>query len=350
MIDSELTQTCLTFTSDISPSTILIAGVGGAEELSQQLQAKGLECCYVYLAPDDDTTGSSFTYQQLAPVLAQAQEEGLQLVIAANPEEHKLSIAIRKHPQGPFQLLSVHQLSVLLADYLSDQSAEEGFACLRSVVMTDMLEKMLLRKNCICLTEVLVTESLPEAAAALLANTGAAEQFAVAERGEFWSNKGFSHLVERLIELHQAQAEQEQSLFNKLLALYTQWGFYKEKVLAVALTDPKQAEHYKRLISYFRSTKTATMASYAISEIRDYKQLKLKNFLTGKQVKLTNKPVDMLKVTFTEGISLMFVPTADRMFMYLSLSGKLMSREEFATLGRTFDQKLMRLIELVNKL
>ncbi len=350
MIESELTQTEPTSKQGTAAVTILIAGSPGAELLANELRDKGLACHFMNFSLESDANSCGFTYQQLSPVLAQAQEQALQLVITAQPEEHKLSIGVRKSADAPFQLLSVHQLAAVLADALSDQAAEKDLVCIRSVVMTDMLDSILLRKEYACKAEVLNTENLPEIGAGVLAETGASEVLAVTEKGEFWSNRGLAYLVEQLIRLHEAQAEQDLSLFDKLLELYYRYGFYKEKVLAVTLSSSQQEDHYLRLMKYFRTTKSASVASMSIKEIIDYKQNKLTSFISSKQLKLTSRPADMLKVVFTDGMSLMFVPAPEKMYLYLSLSGKLMSKQEYLNTSRTFDQRLMKLLELVNKL
>lgn len=350
MIDTETTAAQAASTSEQVLTISLIAGGSGAEELANQLQEKGFETRYVHHSLESDESTSGYTYQQLEPVLAQAQQEGLQLVFAVEPDSHRLSVGIRKNPEGPFQLLSVHQLSVLLADHISNELPKGAFTCLRSVVVTDMLEAMLVRKGYSCKTEVMDQNSLSDTKAALETAADENEVLVVTEKGEFWSNRGNLYLVERIIELHQSLAEQGQGLFDRLLELYARWGFYKEKVLAVTLAGAKQEEHYHRIMQYFRTTKAASMASFVIAEIIDYKNKKHKNFLTGKQLKLNTRQSDMLKVTFDDGMGLIFVPSPDKMYLYLSLSGKLMRKEDYVTQGRTFDQRLMKLVELVNKL
>lgn len=350
MIESEIAPTYQTSMLENDSSTILITGFAGAAQLATQLQGDGLDCRYMDLPFESDSSSGNFTYQQLAPVLAQAQQLDIQLVIVAQPEEHKLTLGIRKQPNAPFQLLSVHQLAALLADTLSDEAEEQQLVCLRSVVMTNMLDTILHKKGFICKTEVRGAESIADAGLALQAETGAAQVLAVSEKGEFWSNQGIPYLVAQLINLHADLASREQTLYDRLLELYCRYGLYKDKVLTVTLSGTNQEEHYQGLMNYFRTSKSAEVASYSIKEVVDYKRNKLTNFMNGKQIKLDTPPVDMLRVVFTDGISLTFVPERGKMNLYLSLSGKLMNKQGFQALSQNFDQRLMKLVELVNKL
>lgn len=350
MTDTELTQTYQQTTQEISSSMILITGSTQAEALAEQLQQKGLDCRFMDHTLESSEAKSNFTYKELSPLFAQAAELGVQLVIAALPEENKLSIGVRKNADGPFQLLSVHQLAVVLADIISDQAAENSFVCVKSVILTDMLESMLHKKEHICKAEVNPSANIEEAGLAAMKETEATEALVVTEQGEFWSNNGFPYLVEQLVNLQHALLNTQQTLFDRLLDLYYRYGFYKEKVLTVNLSEARQAAHFKSLMDYFRKTKTADVASYSIKEIIDYKKGKLVNVLTGKQFALTTTPTDMLKVTFTDGTSLMLVPAEGKIFLYLSLSGKLMKKNDYQNLSRTLDQRIIKLVEVVNQI
>jgi phosphomannomutase len=349
MITLETPTTYPQPTQQIGSSTILVAGLAGAEHLTHALKDQGLDCRYMYLTLESDAR-AGFTYQKLTPALSQAQQLGLQMVIIADPQQHRLSVGIRKQSEAPFQLLSVHQLAVVLAYTLAEQAGEQGFACLRSVVITEMLETMLLKKGYACKADILEGETLQTAGEALLAASQASEVLVVTEKGEFWSNKGFTYLVKQLVELQQALVRKEQSLFDKMVDLYYTYGYHKEKLLAVTLVEKYQEAHYHGLMEYFRTTKTAELVSFTIKEIIDYKSSKQINLFTKKQIKLTNRPADILKVVFEEGISLTFVPAPERISLYLSASGKIMNWEAYLQLSRSFEQRFMKLLEILNKI
>lgn len=135
-----------------------------------------------------------------------------------------------------------------------------------------------------------------------------------------------------------------------MIELYYTYEYYKEKVLAVTLVEEYQEAHYKGLMDYFRKTKSAELVSFTIKEIIDYKNSKQTNLLLKKQQKLKNKPADILKVVFEDGISLTFVPANERMSLHLSGSGKIMNREAYLQLSRSLEQRFMKLLEILNKI
>lgn len=215
MINLEAPETATQAGQQRISSPILLAGGAAAEQLAGELQDRELACRYMYLTLESDTNAGSFSYQQLVPALSQAQQLGLQMVIVADPVALRLSVGIQKQPGAPFQLLNVHQLSVLLANTLAEQAPEQGFACLHSVVITDMLETVLLRRGYACKTDIVDSEALEAAGTELLAAEAVSEVLIVTERGEFWSNKGFAYLVEKLIRLQQDLARHQQGLFDR---------------------------------------------------------------------------------------------------------------------------------------
>ncbi|EMR01962.1 hypothetical protein [Cesiribacter andamanensis] len=117
----------------------------------------------------------------------------------------------------------------------------------------------------------------------------------------------------------------------------------------VNLEQASQSAHYAYLMDHFRKLKKPEVGSYAIKEIWDYQRKKATNWVSKKQLKLENEPFNLMKVVFVEGINLMMVPTEQKMYLHLSLSGKMMHKDQYSSMSRDFDQKLIKLLELVNQ-
>jgi phosphomannomutase len=350
MTDTELHMTGNSATSETTAPLSILAGPAGVKKLAESLQEKGLDCTYKQLEVEDDAGTTDLSYKSVAPLMAQAQEQGHQLIVAAQPGEHKVSVAVRKTADGPFQMLSNSQLAVLLVDALTEQKEKGEFACVRSVVSTDMLDSLLNRKGFPCKTRLLAGENLDEVVAATAAETGATTVLAITENGEFWCNRGFAFLLEQLLLLQETVSARPQTLFDQLLGLYYMYGYHREKTLAVSMAQSTQAAHYTHLMAHFRKAKTNKVGSFAIKEITDYQRKKWINMTTGKQLALDNEPVNLLKVVFTDGITLVMAPTEEKMYLYLSLSGKMMNKDHYNSMSRDFDQKLLKLVEVVNQL
>lgn len=332
-------------------SLSMIAGASTAQKLAEDLQDKGLDCNYMHLETEDATGQADLSYKCLKPVLAQAQTMGQQMFIAAHPQENKLSVAIRKTPDGIFQVLSTDQLAVLLVDMITDQASENDFVCIKSVVLPDMLDTLLNKKGFRYKTTLLSSpENIEETVAATASETGVSTVLAITEQGAFYCNRGFAYLLEQLLILQQNMAEAQQSLFGQLLELYYRYGFYKQKTLVVNLSQANQVAHYNRLMDSLRKTKNSQIASYTIREMTDYQRKKYVNMETGKQLALDNQPVNILKIAFTDGITLVLAPAEDKMYIHLSLSGKMMNKEHYNNMNQEFTQKLLKHVEIINQL
>ncbi|EMR01961.1 hypothetical protein [Cesiribacter andamanensis] len=229
MTDTTSTTTPTATASPTPTPPCLLAGPSSLQSLAQSVQAQGLDCNYQPLLLEDEAGSTDLTYKRLAPALAEAQAQPYQLFIAAQPHEHKLSAAIRKSADGPFLVLSTHQLSVLLADALTGQEQENSLLVIRSMVLTDMLETLLVKRGFRCKTELLDSDNVQQVLEAATAESGADTVLAITEWGEFYCNKGFAFVVEQLLALQQRLASQQLSLYDQLQGLYYRYGFYREK-------------------------------------------------------------------------------------------------------------------------
>lgn len=70
--------------------------------------------------------------------------------------------------------------------------------------------------------------------------------------------------------------------------------------------------------------------------------------VTGKQHTLDIQPVNMLKVAFTDGMSLIMAPTDEKMYLHLSVYGRLKTIDDYNNLNREFDGRLLKLVEVIN--
>ena len=126
---------------------ILVTGPQRSSGFASKLEKSGYQAAFYEMQRAEDDAGANFSFKDMASALKHGREHDYAMVIGVDQPLNKLCVAIRKRMDGPFQLLTVHQLATLLADALITDHEEEPFLCIKSVHISDMLENMVLKRN-----------------------------------------------------------------------------------------------------------------------------------------------------------------------------------------------------------
>ena len=175
--------------------------------------------------------------------------------------------------------------------------------------------------------------------------------FTVTENQEFnYNNLGISSLVERIVQLEQTSRENGKTIFDRLIDLYREYGFYKEKTLVVNIEEDKQKEHFAGLMGSFRNNPPSFLGNYNLKKVLDYKRRTSRNLITGKKLTLDFPATNMIQLYLSEGMSITFAPAENKMYHYISMSGSLGTQEDYQEVSQRFDEKIIKFVETINKL
>lgn len=263
----------------------------GISIIPQALQAYGFENISI-VAPQAIPDGNFPTCVSPNPEepsalelgLKQAQSEDADILLATDPDADREAIAVKKK-NGEWVLLNGNQTATLFCYYLLKRWSEEGKLngkqyIIKTIVTTEMITKVAEKFNVDCFDTL---TGFKHIAAKIRELEGKKEFIGGGEEsfgfliGDFVRDKDAVSGCCILAEMAAYAAENGETLYDMLLNLYTEFGFYQEKQVSVVKKGKSGAEEIAKMMNYFRNAPPQTIDGVAVTQIIDY----LKPEITG---------------------------------------------------------------------
>lgn len=323
---------------------VLITGTEQDTGLSDELLSQGYQITYMTAQnlPKEDM---QFNYKYLQQEIKHAKEHGFDLLLALDEATNKIGMAVRKSEDQNFVVLSQHQLSALFT-HLWSREQDEPFTFSKSVFISDLVDIIATKNGQKCknfLQENFVGD--------LQNDKEEPGQIVFTEtQGIYHSTKSFNEIIHEFLAWQQNLINEGRTLYDELIDLYIQYGFYKQKKFFVDYVSDDQKTHILGTLSRIRRNPVSVINWLSIKWIIDYKKGKAKNQLSGKVLTLDEEKSDVLKLEMTNGDSLIFVPSANKMTYYISVREDLRTIDGFEDENKKLNDRIVKMMEVVNQL
>jgi phosphoglucomutase len=293
----------------------------------------------------------NFNFKHLKPAIDYALANGHDLVIGIDEETNKIGIAVRKYPKGSFILLNVHQLAALIVHIWQKEYPEGELIFIKSFHISEMIEFMAAKggfdyKNVMTEPGTIVNEI-----DALTKKNENAHIVGFTENQEFFDNtQNFISIIEKIIKFEEQLRNENKTLFDELNRLYQEFGFYKEKAFVVDFKDKTQYNHVQQVMDECKRNSPAIQNRLSIIKVIDFKNGKAKNFLTNKIIPLNYPSVNMLQMKLSDGVSVSISLQEQQVRYYISMKGNLAGKEVYQEINKEFDDRIFKLIKILNKI
>lgn len=329
---------------------ILVTAPAGDEEIISSFDNKH-QVEFLKLETELEDAGTNFAFQHLKPALTYAREHDMDIIFGVDVSRNKLSVAIRKMRNGDFILLNVHQLAALLTHHRILHAGSEELVFLKSINITDLIDAIVLGAGYPCIRKVMAPDSLKEETLKLQEETGATNITAFSENQEFYdTNKSLAELMEEIVDIEMIAREREKTSFDQLVDLYYKYGFYKERAFMVDIASTGQRDQLLKKMNSIRRDPRVLEGRIDVTKIIDYNKSLSTNLLTNKKLALDEPKANLLRVESGRDISITFVPGEDKMYYYVSIRGKLKSKDDYAETNQELNARMLKLVETLNKL
>lgn len=216
--------------------------------------------------------------------LKQAQSEDADILLATDPDADREAIAVKKK-NGEWILLNGNQTATLFSYYLIKRWKEEGRLngnqyIIKTIVTTEMIRKISDSFKVECFDTLTgfkhIAAKIREFESKKEFIGGGEESFGFLI-GDFVRDKDSVSGCCMLAEMAAYAAENGETLYDMLLKLYTEFGFYQEKQISVVKKGKSGAEEIVAMMNAFRNTPPQTIDGVEVAQIIDY----LKPEITG---------------------------------------------------------------------
>ena len=286
----------------------------------------------------------------LKMALEKAEKVNADIVIGTDPDCDRLGVAVRDM-DGKMTLLNGNQTMLMMTWFLLDQWKKEGRIEGREFVGCTIVSTPMMR--------ILVEDYGVEYKEGLtgfkwiakmikdhpgLSFIGGGEESFGFMVGDFVRDKDAVTSTLVACEIAAQMKANGISFYEKMLELYTKYGFYKEALISMVKKGIDGAEQIKNMMISLRDNPLAEIAGEKVVLVEDYQSSKAFHYgLTDTEVKEIEVPKSNVLIYYTEnGTKVAARPsgTEPKIKFYISVNAPLDSVENFREVEKQLDEKI----------
>ena len=175
---------------------------------------------------------------------------------------------------------------------------------------------------------------------------GGEESFGLMIGDQIRDKDGIS-AVALLCEMAAYEKEKGRSLYEKMIDLYVEYGFYKEHLISITKKGMDGQEQIAAMMEAYRNNPPKAINGSAVVQLLDYELQKGNNPQTGEESPIELPKSNVLQFILADGSSISARPsgTEPKIKFYFSVNTKLNSAAEFEKVNAAMDDKIKKVIE-----
>jgi phosphoglucomutase len=289
----------------------------------------------------------------LKMAIKKAIETDAELVMATDPDADRLGLAV-KDRKGEFILLNGNQTGVILIWYiLSQYEARKKYKgneyIIKTIVTTDLIERIAEGYNVEyfnVLTGFKFFAELIRENEKTRKYIGGGEESYGFLPGDYVRDKDAVASCALAAEVAAWSKSNGMSLFELLLDIYVQYGFYKEKLINIVRKGKEGAGEIKAMMTEYRNNPPEKINNSQVIKINDYETRLSHDVLKGTETKINLIKSDVLQFLLADGTKISVRPsgTEPKIKFYLSVNTKLESTDKFEETEKILDKRINDII------
>lgn len=283
----------------------------------------------------------------LKMALELAEKVNADIVIGTDPDCDRLGVAVR-NSENKLELLNGNQTMLMMTDFLLKQWKAQGKIngnqfIASTIVSTPMLTKVAEAykvESKIVLTGFKWIAKLIKDFDNLDFIGGGEESFGFMV-GDFVRDKDAVTSTLLACEIAAQAKANGSSLYNELIKLYVEHGFYKEKLISLTKKGIEGAEEIKQMMMDARENPLKIVNGSKVLKIDDYELSTSKNIITGETSSLDIPKSNVIIYNLEDGSQVALRPsgTEPKIKFYVSVNTSLKSVADFKKTEAILDAK-----------
>lgn len=327
------------------PPALKHLGFTNVHVVEEQSQPDGNFPTVIYPNPEETET--------MSIGLKKAKELNADILLGTDPDSDRVGIGIKNH-HGEWVLMNGNQTALLAFNYMIEARKAKGIAepndmVIKTIVTTDMID-VIAQQNGVACYNVLtgfkwISSLIREKEAKENYIIGGEESFGLMIGNQIRDKDAVS-AVTILCEMAAYEKEKGRSLFDKLVDLYVQYGFYKENLVSITKKGMNGAAEIAAMMESYRQQPPSTIDGVAVSELLDYEKQIGKNIQTGETWAIDLPKSNVLQFVLADGSKISARPsgTEPKIKFYFSVNTQLASAADFDATEQALDARIDRII------
>lgn len=285
--------------------------------------------------------------------LKQAASIDADILCGTDPDADRLAIGV-KDAQGNWVLMNGNQTAVLAFNYLIEARKTKGIAqpndmVITTIVTTPMIDAIAAGNGLGCYRVLTgfkwIADLIRQKEGQENYIIGGEESFGLMIGDKIRDKDGIS-AVALLCEMAAYEKEKGRSLFEKMVDLYVQYGFYKENLISITKKGMDGQAQIAAMMEAYRNNPPKTINGSPVVQLLDYELRKGSNPQNGDTWAIDLPKSNVLQFILEDGSIISARPsgTEPKIKFYFSVNTKLKSADEFDQVNKALDEKIKAVI------
>lgn len=284
--------------------------------------------------------------------LKKAEELDADILLGTDPDADRVGVGV-KNMEGKWVLLNGNQTAMLVFNYMIEARKEKGLAepndmVIKTIVTTDMIDEIA-KKNAVSCYNVLtgfkwISSLIKEKEGKENYIVGGEESFGLMI-GDQVRDKDAVSAVAIICEMAAYEKNKGRTLYEKLIDLFIEYGFYKECLISITKQGMNGAAEINKMMAEHRANPPRVIGNIKVEKFYDYEAQKLTDVKTEATEKLNLPKSNVLQFLLEDGSKISARPsgTEPKIKFYLSVNTNLNNIEDFKKVEKELDAKLSKL-------
>ncbi|WP_026632666.1 phospho-sugar mutase [Dyadobacter alkalitolerans] len=319
------------------PALLAKMGFEAVTVIEEQAEPKGNGQFPTVVYPNPEES------EAMSKAVEKAKEIDADLVLGTDPDADRVGIAVKNH-HGEIQLLNGNQTASVLIYYLLNAWKDAGkltgtqFVC-KTIVTTDLIDKMAAAYDVKCYNTLTGFKYIAQ----VIREKEGVEQFIGGGEesygyliGDAVRDKDAIASCAMIAELTAYAKDKGLSLFDMLMEIYKQFGFYYEGLISLTKKGKTGADEIQQMMADFRANPPKTLAGSPVIRMDDYKALSTVDFTSGTTHSIPSgemgiEPSNVLQFFTEDGTKFTCRPsgTEPKIKFYVGVRATLEKNEDF---------------------
>ncbi|TAH11187.1 MAG: phospho-sugar mutase [Sphingobacteriia bacterium] len=286
--------------------------------------------------------------------LKKAQSLNADILLGTDPDADRVGIGVKNH-KGEWVLMNGNQTAVLAFAYMMEARKAKGIAqpndmVVSTIVTTEMINEVARQNNVACYNVLTgfkwIAEKIKELEGKENYVIGGEESFGLMI-GDQIRDKDAVSAVGLMCEMAAYEKNQGKSLFDKMIELYLQYGFYYETLISITKKGMNGQKEIANMMEGYRTSPPSTINGSAVITLLDYQLQTGKNLQTGETWPISLPKSNVLQFITADGSKISARPsgTEPKIKFYFSVKTTLNSKAEFDAKQLELENRIKGIIQ-----
>lgn len=285
--------------------------------------------------------------------LRKAKEINADILLGTDPDADRVGIGVKDN-DGNWVLMNGNQTAVLAFNYMIEARKAKGLAkpndmVVKTIVTTELIDEIA-RQNDITCYNVLtgfkwIAELIKEKEGKENYVVGGEESYGLMIGSQIRDKDAIS-AVAMLCEMAAYEKDKGRSLYQKLIDLYVQYGYYKEHLISITKKGMDGQQQIAHMMESYRSNPPKMINGSPVVMLLDYELQKGRNLQTGEEWTIALPKSNVLQFVLEDDSKISARPsgTEPKIKFYFSVNTTLPDAASFTAAEEEMDARIKGII------